>query len=287
VPDYDAGFKIVAHHAGRQLVRLAGLECTTWSPITGELQATERLADRAFRASRNQEHFVVYMEAYTRWVKTAPWSVLSKSGLLSERERLPTISLIYILQRRGYHPQGGSFSLQVAGQPTQKVWFQEICLWEQKPQPWWEDYPGLMALSPLCQQADPLTGMQHATRVIKTKTHDKIIRADLLTTLAIFGKLAHPGFNMIEIIGREAMKESKFYQEILEEGRQEGQNRARRADILETLQIRFGPEAVSEFSEALGLLQDPGQLTRLFRQAVQSRTLNSFRKALSAEIKNS
>src|SRR5262245_49300668 len=67
MPDYDAGFKIVAHHAGRQLAELAGLHCQRWEPISEEVQATERLADRVFRAVSGKERFVVYMEAYTRW----------------------------------------------------------------------------------------------------------------------------------------------------------------------------------------------------------------------------
>jgi hypothetical protein len=40
-------------------------------------------------------------------------------------------------------------------QPTQQVWFREICLWQQEPQPWWDQVPGLMALSPLCRQKRP------------------------------------------------------------------------------------------------------------------------------------
>ena len=67
MPDYDAGFKIVARHAGQALARLAGVLCDHWEPLTGEVQATERLADRVFRARRGRDKFVVYMEAYTRF----------------------------------------------------------------------------------------------------------------------------------------------------------------------------------------------------------------------------
>ena len=116
MPDYDAGFKIVAHAAGQQLAELAGIRCHEWEPIPGEVHATERLADRAFRARTGRERFVVYMEAYTRWQVAAPWSVLAKSGLLSERERVPTISLVYVLLPPGYRPQGGTLKLGVGSQ---------------------------------------------------------------------------------------------------------------------------------------------------------------------------
>ncbi len=37
MPDFDAGFKIVAHLAGQQLAELAGLHCQKWEPISGEV----------------------------------------------------------------------------------------------------------------------------------------------------------------------------------------------------------------------------------------------------------
>jgi hypothetical protein len=119
VPDYDTGFKIVARHAGRDLARLAGLYCDDWAPLTGEVQTTERLADRVFQARIKSEHCVVYMEALTRWQRAAPWNLLAKSGLLSERERLPTVALVFILLPRGYRSQGGKFRLELQGETTQ------------------------------------------------------------------------------------------------------------------------------------------------------------------------
>ncbi len=99
--EYDHGFKIAARHAGTGLPRLAGIAVQRWEAIGDTLQTTERLADRAFRARNGDRRFVVYVEAYTNWVESAPWSVLAKSGLLSERERLPTRSLIFVLLPEG------------------------------------------------------------------------------------------------------------------------------------------------------------------------------------------
>jgi hypothetical protein len=192
--EYGAGFKIAAHHSGRAMARVGDIDAQEWEPITGEVHATERLADRAFRARIGREQFVVYMEAYTRWDSSAPWSVLGKSGLLSERERLPTRSLIYVLLPRGYQPQRGRFRLAVGSRPTQQVWFREICLWKKKPEPWWHEAPGLMALYPLCRHPEPFPeAVSFAAQAIQRTTSDRIHRADLLTTLAIFGKLEQPG----------------------------------------------------------------------------------------------
>jgi hypothetical protein len=274
MPASDAGFKIAARVSGRQLAAVAGVPCDWWAPAVSEVQTTERLADRVFQARRGEHRFLVYMEAYTYWKATAPWSILSKSALLSERERLPTISVVYILRPRGYRPQGGHFRLAVEAETTQQVWFREICLWEQEPQPWWDQVPGLMALSPLCrEQHSPREVLTHAVESIAAHTPDAIQRADLLTTLAIFGKLAYPTIDVAGFIGREQMKESKIIEEFQEEARVEKGRDA----ILQVLDARFGRRAAKEFAPALSTVTDSDRLDRLLRLAAQSTEVKQFR----------
>jgi hypothetical protein len=279
MPDYDAGFKIAARVSGRALSRWGGVHSQEWEPLGGEVQATERLADRAFRARQGRERFVVYMEAYTRWSASAPWSVLAKSGLLSERERLPVCSLVYVLLPRGYREQGGTFRLAIESGPCNQVWFREICLWRQEPEPWWEEAPGLMALYPLSHHQRPRReAVEYPAQVIRRAAQDSVVRADLLTTLGIFGRLAYPDLPVLDLIGRQQMKESPLYQEILAEGRAEGQ----RGAVREALGIRFGEEAASEFEAALNAVTDPARLADLLRLAIRCRRVAEFRRALSA-----
>jgi hypothetical protein len=270
----DAGFKIAARVSGKELAAVAGVACDSWAPAVSEVQTTERLADRVFQARRGSERFLVYMEAYTYWKTSAPWSILAKSALLSERERLPTVSLVYILRPRGYRAQKGSFRLVVGAKSTQQVWFSEICLWQQEPKAWWDGVPGLMALSPLCrQQRPPQEVLTHAAEAIAARTLDAIQRADLLTTLAIFGRLAYPKMDVAGLIGREQMKESKIIEEFQEEARVE----TRREDILQVLDARFGPDALAEFAPLLGTITDSDHLDRLLRLAAQATGLKQFR----------
>jgi hypothetical protein len=167
LPDFDAGFKIVAHHAGQRAALVGGVRSDTWEPIRSEVQTAERFADKAFRAGLGRERFLVYMEAYTRWQAAAPWSVLAKSGLLSERERLPTVSLIYVLLPAGYRSQRGRFRLAVNEKPTQHIWFKEVCLWERRPTVDWEESPALLALNPLCRHGKP---ERQAIRIRRTSS---------------------------------------------------------------------------------------------------------------------
>lgn len=224
---------------------------------------------------------MVYLEAYTRWVDSAVWSVLAKSGLLSERERLPTCSLIFILLPQGYQPQQGTFRLEAeVGEPTQQIWFREICLWQETPQKWWERYPGLIALYPLCNhQLELPAAIAHAAKAIRRGELDASKRADLLTTLGIFGMLKNRTLDVLSIIGREQMRESPLYDIIAKEGEQ---NRARK-DILQVLQLRFGAEAMKEFEPAVNRIDHLEQLDELHRLAVQSRRISQFRRAFPKE----
>jgi hypothetical protein len=297
MPSFDRGFKIVAHVAGRRLAGLGDVVCTSWRPIVSEVQAVERLADRAFRAARGRGRFVVYREAYTYGEEGVPWSVLAKSDLLSERERLPTVSLIFYLRPDGYRPLRGAFRLEALGGPTQQVWPREVRLWEEVPDASWEQVPGLMALYPLCRHAQtPRQAVAHAAAAIERASASARQRAaargsarqraaargsaDLLTVLGIFGRLAYPDLDTFALIGREQMKESPAYQEIMDEGRVE----AHRAGILMNLEERFGTEAAEQVRADVQTIEDLTQLERLHRLSVRCPDLDGFREALRQEM---
>ena len=78
--------------------------------------------------------------------------------------------------------------------------------------------------------------------------------------------------------GREAMIESPLYQEIVEEAKREGATEAMQQDILDLLEIRFGPQAKDLEVELKAVAFD--RLRELHRFAATSRNLAWFRKRL-------
>jgi hypothetical protein len=281
MPAYDSGYKIVTRDAGRQLTEVAGFPVDAWSPVVSEVQTTERFADRAFRARRGSEQFVVYFEAYTYWRREAPWNLLNKSGLLSERERLRTVCLVFILRPRRYQPQHGRFELTVGGKTTQYLRLREVCLWEVTPQPWWEEVPGLMALYPLCGHGrQPADAVTRAAAAIKAAAADTIRQADLLTTLAIFGRLAYRRLNVMQLIGREQMKESPLYEEIKDEGRVEARIETAQAAVLKVLKARFDRQTAAQFTDAIHRVSKMKRLDRLLNLASRCATAEDFERGL-------
>jgi hypothetical protein len=219
------------------------------------------------------------MEAYTRWEASAPWSVLAKSGLLSERERLPTVSLVFVLRPRGYKPQRGNFRLAVGRKPTQQVWFREICLWRVKPAANWRQWPAILPLYPLCSHKQHGEhGILVPATAIAQEVRDPVLQADLLTTLAIFSKLAYPGLNVLHMIGREKMKESTFFDEVAEEITLE----TRRDDVLRIATIRFGPEVRASLEEKLSKVDISAPLAGLIEVAVKCRSVVELHRQLDA-----
>jgi predicted transposase YdaD len=185
-------------------------------------------------------------------------------------------SLLFILLPQGYRSQQGTFRLQVAGQPVQQVWFEEIRLWEQKPQEWWPHHPGLMSLFPLCDHGlQPQDALTHAAEQIRGRVMDAARREDLMTTLGFFAKLADKDLNVASILGRNHMRESPFYQEIVAEGKLEGVREA----LHTAIKTRYGEDALAEFEPKISTINDLEQLQALNTLAWTKR-ITQFRKAL-------
>jgi hypothetical protein len=124
--------------------------------------------------------------------------------------------------------------------------------------------------------------VRHAAQTITARVADTTVRADLLASLGFFGKLPYPLLDAFGLIGRENMREATFFQEILAEGRAEGDLLRGRRDVLEALEVRFGAGANAEFREALDTITDAAELPALHRTAIKCRSIAGFRRALRA-----
>jgi hypothetical protein len=72
------------------------------------------------------------------------------------------------------------------------------------------------------------------------------------------------------------MKESKFYQEILQEGREESALLTRRADIVRFLRARFKTKPPAAIVAALDAIDDTAVLDELVDLAATWESLNDF-----------
>jgi hypothetical protein len=98
--------------------------------------------------------------------------------------------------------------------------------------------------------------------------------------LGIFGRLAYPELDAFALIGREQMKESPAYQEIMDEGRVE----QGRAYILNLLGARFGADAAEQVRTDVQTVEDLAGLERLHLLSALCSDLAAFREGLRREI---
>src|SRR5437016_5824109 len=76
-----------------------------------------------------------------KWGLSPP--TLTPAGLRSQEDGVTLagagrkqLGFTRVLTRRGCRPQNGTFRLTVGGESAQQLWFREVPLWEQEPQPW-------------------------------------------------------------------------------------------------------------------------------------------------------
>ena len=81
--------------------------------------------------------------------------------------------------------------------------------------------PGLLPLAVLTQSSDPELKLRQVAEVLETIT-DNRVRGNLMTAASVFGGLVLKPELIKTILRSEIMKESAVYQEILQEGEQQG-----------------------------------------------------------------
>jgi hypothetical protein len=186
---------------------------------------------------------------------------------------LPTVTILFVLQPRGYRPQDGRLRLEVGGELTQELRFREVRMWEQEPQPWWESVPALMPLYPLCRHGLRVRdAVIYAKGVIREHVPSGPEQSDALFLLSVFGNMADRRLDAAPLIGREIMMETKVIRDV----ERNGQVKQVRLDVLTVLAIRFDEPTAHSFAERLNDFDDLAQLAELHRLAIRCTTPDEF-----------
>jgi hypothetical protein len=88
--------------------------------------------------------------------------------------------------------------------------------------------------------------------------------------------------DVLGIIGRENMRDSAFFQQVLAEGEELGESKARRADIVRVLRSRFKLANTDDLTSALSSTVDPERLDALFDLALDCTSLDEFQATLAS-----
>ena len=98
--------------------------------------------------------------------------------------------------------------------------YRVIRLWQQSSEIFLRS-PGLLPLAILTKSEEPTTRLREITQELNT-IENQGVRANLMAATAVFAGLVMEPEMIKTILRSDVMKESAFYQDILQEGRQEG-----------------------------------------------------------------
>ncbi len=284
--EYDKISKWSIQRRGASILRMAGVQdIESWTPRQAELVLPRQLPDGVLevRERGRAESDIYILEMATYPDARVPSQAIRDAVLgFLERNVLPEV-LVVFLHEKGNVPAADSIELRSRkGFTTLHLQWRAIKLWEIPA----EDLfamgdVGLLPWVPLARFSEPpetIVSRCKARIVRETSPPD---RDDLLAAAQFLLPLRYNDETMLarlrELLGGgEAMIHSPLYQEVVEQSSRE----TRQQDILDLLEVRFGPEAKE--LEALLKAIPFDRLRELHKVAVRCRSLASFRKRLSS-----
>jgi predicted transposase/invertase (TIGR01784 family) len=124
--------------------------------------------------------------------------------------------------------------------------FNVIRLWEQ-PTEIFQQYQGLLPFATLSQTSDPEETLRQVAKQIENIA-DRQVQSNVAASTAIISGIALNKEIIQRLLRSEIMKESVIYQEILLEGKAEGEAKAANQIALNMLRSNMSPELVTQFT---------------------------------------
>jgi len=129
--------------------------------------------------------------------------------------------------------------------------YRVIRLWEQSSEVFLKS-PGLLPLAVLTQGKEPTIRLREVAQGLDTIENQRV-RANLMAATAVFAGLVMEPEMIKTILRRDIMKESAFYQEILLEGRLEGEREGRLKVGQQLLQLGM---SLAQVAQVTGLSEE-------------------------------
>jgi predicted transposase YdaD len=286
--EYDKSGKWYIQHHGDSILRIFGVrDIASWTAAQAELVLPRQLSDGVLRVlERGRTEPDIYILEIAAYPDARVPSQAVRDAALGflERNILPEV-LVLFLHEKGNVPAADSIELRSRkGFTTMRVSWRAVKLWELPAEE-------LLALGdvalvpwvPLAKHSGPPEPIVRRCRARIDHETSSPERENLLTVTQFLLRLRYTDRSLLQKLrellgGREVLNESLLYQDIVEEAERNGEARARRQDILEILEDRFGPQAKELEVELKATEFD--RLRELLKLAARSRSLAAFRKRL-------
>jgi predicted transposase YdaD len=237
--------------------------------LNSEFQWISRESDVLIRASSPQYgEFLVLNELQLRYKPDMPWRMRAYAGLAGEKYKLPTYPVLINILKEGDVEIPARFDLPFAGLQARQD-YRVINLWEVDVEIAFEEaFSPLIPFVPVLKGGAEVSTVQRALQVLRADER----LSELETVMAFFASFVLESRLVRQIMRWDmaVLQESPWYQEILQQGRQEGIQLVLSGMAL-SLELKFG-------IEGLQLMPEISQISDLERlKAIQQgiKTVNT------------
>ncbi|MGH9842963.1 MAG: hypothetical protein ACREEM_29855 [Blastocatellia bacterium] len=285
---YDQAFKFLAEQDPESLLILLGAiepdEKAEIELLPREISVPAMLPDQPYRVRSPRGERVVHVEAWTRWNNGIPGRMVEYGPLHWFKYRVPVDSYVIVLSKEGMPRFPLRRGVIEAGGTRITTRFHLILLWRISARETLDlGRPALLPFVPLMNGGrQELEIGAERLRIIP----DEAQRREMSLHFVVLGGLRYNRLDLLELIGGEAMipleqlRESSFYQFILDEGRlEEAAHFFRRLASNRFPGLQLGPEV-----EAVGM---PDLLERLAGELNEIPDSETLRRKLAALVKDS
>jgi len=294
---YDQAFKFIAEQDPESLLLMLGAiesdEQALIELLPREISVAALLPDQPYLVTSPRGNRVVHVEAWTMWDPDIPNRMVEYGPLHWFKYRLPIDSYVILLTKKGLPRQG----ITIAGGTRMETRFHLVRLWQISARKTLGSRR--QALLPFVPLMDGGRAELEASAEALRFVPDEGLRREMGLHFVMLGGLRYNHFDLLEIIGGmsmmpiERLRESSFYQSILEEGREEGvaigreegREEERKAALVRVADIfrlladkRFPGIQLGSEVEAVG---DPDKLHRLCHELDEIPDPDALRRRLA------
>ena len=293
MPYYD---EIVKHLMDRFPHAFAALALNTTDVEVGEKLSTEQPtikvhhSDMTFKIRLPDEEAILHIEAQTddSREKPMPLRMLAYASFLVLEHEMPVYSTVLYFRPPAGRNDPGFY--RYGNTQRGRLWFEYtvVRLYELEGEPFLDASSiGLLPFTPLMK---PPAGMGAEvwveTCIERTRAAavDKQTRGMLLFALSLFGSLVHNPELFQDQILEGIMRESPFYDLVIQRGVQQGVERGARETTIENtltvLTARFPNADITELRPTLEAVRDLDRLKQLILKASLAPSFREFRREL-------
>ncbi|MCD6206676.1 MAG: Rpn family recombination-promoting nuclease/putative transposase [Methanosarcinales archaeon] len=269
---YDSSVKCISPELSADIATLVLGRKPDLKQISESLPSDERRVDFLAKMTGDEES-ILHIEFQTRYDPDMPVRMLAYHARIMDRYRLPVYPIVVYLTQTD-RPIETAYSSHVGNKHIFTFNYDVIKVWELKSKTVFKNkLYGLYALTPLMPDADLA---ECRGNLIEAVEHN-LISASSYMCMATFARLKYPKDVVKNMIEDKLLKQSPFYGDVLEEGRDEGAEET----IIAVLAARFGSVS-ARISERIHNLREKNSamLDELIQLVATAKDIGEFERKL-------